>query len=200
MHKTTKLVRTCLAALLITAALSPQISSANVSYSIISENFTTIVDSPAVPGTYTTAMNISGSFEVASALPASFSGVVVPLAFSFTDGRTVFSNPLPGTTISNQFVFTTDSAAEIQDWNVQLAFTSGATTFSLSTSPGVASASITNPGGADRIPVAGIIKVCTGIWCINPIPIPEPATYAMMLAGLALMGFVGRRRKHPGPD
>lgn len=198
MHKTTKLVRTCLAALLITAALSPQISSANVSYSILSENFTTIVDSPAVPGTYTTAMNISGSFEVASALPASFSGVVVPLAFSFTDGRTVFSNPLPGTTISNQFVFTTDSAAEIQDWNVQLAFTSGATTFSLSTSPGVASASITNPGGADRIPVAGIIKVCTGIWCVAPIP--EPATYAMMLAGLALMGFVGRRRKYPGPD
>ena len=130
MHKTTKLVRTCLAALLITAALSPQISSANVLYSILSENFTTIVDSPAVPGTYTTAMNISGSFEVASALPASFSGVVVPLAFSFTDGRTVFSNPLPGTTISNQFVFTTDSGAEIQDWNVQLAFTSGATTFS----------------------------------------------------------------------
>ena len=197
MHKTTKLVRTCLAALLTTAALSPQISSANVSYSILSENFTTIVDSPAVPGTYTTAMNISGSFEVASALPASFSGVVVPLAFSFTDGRTVFSNPLPGTTISNQFVFTTDSAAEIQDWNVQLAFTSGATTFSLSTSPGVASASITNPGGADRIPVAGIIKVCTGIWCVAPIP--EPATYAMMLAGLALMGFVGGRRKHPGP-
>jgi len=198
MHKTTKLVRTCLAALLITAALSPQISSANVSYSILSENFTTIVDSPAVPGTYTTAMNISGSFEVASSLPASFSGVVVPLAFSFTDGRTVFSNPLPGTTISNQFVFTTDSGAEIQDWNVQLAFTSGATTFSLSTSPGVASASITNPGGADRIPVAGIIKVCTGIWCVAPIP--EPATYAMMLAGLALMGFVGGRRKHPGPD
>jgi len=198
MHKTTKLVRTCLAALLITAALSPQISSANVSYSILSENFTTIVDSPAVPGTYTTAMNISGSFEVASALPASFSGVVVPLAFSFTDGRTVFSTPLPGTTISNQFVFTTDSGAEIQDWNVQLAFTSGATTFSLSTSPGVASASITNPGGADRIPVAGIIKVCTGIWCVAPIP--EPATYAMMLAGLALMGFVGGRRKHPGPD
>jgi hypothetical protein len=40
--------------------------------------------------------------------------------------------------------------------------------------------------------------VCTGIWCVAPIP--EPATYAMMLAGLALMGFVGGRRKHPGPD
>ncbi|MDP2706329.1 MAG: PEPxxWA-CTERM sorting domain-containing protein [Burkholderiales bacterium] len=26
-------------------------------------------------------------------------------------------------------------------------------------------------------------------------PIPEPQTYAMMLAGLGLMGFVARRRK-----
>ena len=27
------------------------------------------------------------------------------------------------------------------------------------------------------------------------IPVPEPETYAMMLAGLGLMGFVARRRK-----
>jgi len=26
-------------------------------------------------------------------------------------------------------------------------------------------------------------------------PVPEPQTYAMMLAGLGLMGFVARRRK-----
>jgi hypothetical protein len=27
-------------------------------------------------------------------------------------------------------------------------------------------------------------------------PIPEPETYAIMLAGLGLMGFIARRRKH----
>jgi hypothetical protein len=26
-------------------------------------------------------------------------------------------------------------------------------------------------------------------------PVPEPETYAMMLAGLGLVGFMGRRRK-----
>jgi hypothetical protein len=30
---------------------------------------------------------------------------------------------------------------------------------------------------------------------INIAPIPEPETYAMLLAGLGLMGFVARRRK-----
>lgn len=29
----------------------------------------------------------------------------------------------------------------------------------------------------------------------NPTPVPEPETYAMMLAGLGLLGFVARRRK-----
>lgn len=31
-------------------------------------------------------------------------------------------------------------------------------------------------------------------------PVPEPGTYAMMLAGLALMGFIVRRRRNPGLD
>ena len=36
-------------------------------------------------------------------------------------------------------------------------------------------------------------------WAVRPsdvaAPIPEPETYAMMLAGLALLGVVARRRK-----
>ena len=32
-------------------------------------------------------------------------------------------------------------------------------------------------------------------WDIAVAPIPEPETYAMMLAGLSLMGFVARSRK-----
>ena len=191
MQTTTSLIRTTLAALLMAAVLSPQIGMANSTYTFTGENFDTIVDSPAVPGTYTTAMSISGSFETASALPALFSGVVTPLAFSFTDGRTVFSNPFPGTTLANQFLFTTDAGGNITDWNIQLAYSSGATIFNLLSSTGVGNASITNPGGADT---AGIIKVCTGIWC-TATPMPEPSTYAMMVAGLALLGFVARRSR-----
>jgi hypothetical protein len=32
---------------------------------------------------------------------------------------------------------------------------------------------------------------------LNPVPIPEPETYAMMLAGLGMLGFTARRRRQP---
>jgi len=34
-----------------------------------------------------------------------------------------------------------------------------------------------------------------GTWTISAVPVPEPETYAMMLAGLGLMGFMVRRKK-----
>src|SRR5689334_13786927 len=109
--ETNFLIRTCSAVVLGIGTLSASPGFANTSYTFIGDNFDTIIDSAAVPGIYTTAMNVTGSFELPSALPASFSGAVTPLSFSFTDGRTVFSNPLPGTTVSNQFIVTTNSAA-----------------------------------------------------------------------------------------
>ena len=33
------------------------------------------------------------------------------------------------------------------------------------------------------------------IYEISPAPVPEPETYALMLAGLGLVGFAARRRK-----
>ena len=53
--------------------------------------------------------------------------------------------------------------------------------------------------GAYTLTVAGTTTVTGGFYNaavnFNSAPIPEPETYAMMLAGLGLMGFVARRRK-----
>ncbi len=53
--------------------------------------------------------------------------------------------------------------------------------------------------GAYTMTVIGNAATTGGFYnaAVNFAPIPEPETYAMMLAGLGLMGFVARRRK-PG--
>jgi hypothetical protein len=51
-----------------------------------------------------------------------------------------------------------------------------------------------NPSSDDNIFLAGFYV--TGLADVTTtLPVPEPETYAMMLAGLGLMGFVARRRK-----
>ena len=51
-------------------------------------------------------------------------------------------------------------------------------------------------GKASIRPVYGISEALTvGLIPVVPVPVPEPETYAMMLAGLGLMGFMTRRRK-----
>ena len=42
------------------------------------------------------------------------------------------------------------------------------------------------------------VEICSGIGCtmalMIPSPVPEPETYGMLLAGLGMVGWLGRRR------
>jgi len=58
----------------------------------------------------------------------------------------------------------------------------------------VAFSAFTNPVSTVTANGNGFI-ITNGGGAINFAPIPEPETYALMLAGLGLMGFVARRRK-----
>lgn len=49
--------------------------------------------------------------------------------------------------------------------------------------------------GSSRIS-SGIDSVSYTLASAGTPPVPEPETYAMMLAGLGLLGFIGRRRKY----
>ncbi len=76
----------------------------------------------------------------------------------------------------------------------------GATLFATTGSPFFTASPVLSPGFYD-LRVSGTLTGTSGLYGVavnfSPAaaPIPEPETYAMMLAGLGLMGFVARRRK-----
>ncbi len=76
----------------------------------------------------------------------------------------------------------------------------GATLFATTGSPFFTASPTLSPGFYD-LRVSGTLTGTSGVYGVSvnfnstTAPIPEPETYAMMLAGLGLMGFVARRRK-----
>jgi hypothetical protein len=100
--------------------LVPAVAQANVIYSYIGPNFVTIEDVTPPAGTYTTAMRVTGSFEVAEALAPNLSKVSIRdsvLSFSFNDGRNTVADD---TIDSPVFEVTTDAQGDIIGWLVQL--------------------------------------------------------------------------------
>ena len=54
---------------------------------------------------------------------------------------------------------------------------------------------LNNKKAADSIPDFSNLAIYTGSYRSVTAPVPEPTTYGMLLGGLALLGFVARRRK-----
>ncbi|GCL62355.1 FxDxF family PEP-CTERM protein [Pseudaquabacterium pictum] len=69
-------------------------------------------------------------------------------------------------------------------------------TYSLTTIP-ASLASLTLGAGDYAVVVTGKGQASGGMYgvSVNVTPVPEPETYAMMLAGLAALGFLARRRQ-----
>ena len=67
------------------------------------------------------------------------------------------------------------------------------TTWNISSSSSSSSSSTccTDANGVQNAGVGGIVDM--GIWAVSAVP--EPETYAMLLAGLGLLGFAGLRNK-----
>ncbi len=99
------------------------------------------------------------------------------------------------TTTLNQLVGINSLTAQLWDGAGATQYATGTPFLITSTSP-----SILAPGAYD-LRVMGTLAGSSGFFnaSVNfnsvAAPIPEPETYAMMLAGLGLMGFVARRRK-----
>jgi hypothetical protein len=133
-------------------------------------------------------------------LTASFGDT--PVLGSFTDVFTFTPNLTPGSSASAYFFnFALDGQGSY-DPNLVITFSAAdlnGTPFGISNGGAFpqAGAYVPSTGGPLVLTVSGISSggSYSGVVNVTLAPVPEPATYGMMAAGLALLGVVARRKR-----
>jgi hypothetical protein len=140
--------------------------------------------------------------------PLTFAGIASPGPFNDIFTFTLPSNNGSGYTVTNftllpglyNTVLSTMSLISNPDG---ILFNADDKLLSTSTTPGGGSLSLAwtaSPAGSYYLNVAGISNgsqggIYNGAISVSA-PVPEPETYAMLLAGLGAVGFLARRRKN----
>jgi hypothetical protein len=187
------------------------VASAQVTYTYRGNSFDSIANS-GVGTPYTASDFVSGSFTVASALTNgsySFTASTPSFSYSFSDGVYNFNSATDQLETS---VDVTVASGAISSWAIVLETTnnnpiSGLANMASYNLPGIlvsdigALYALNVPGDSTSGETGafdfGRMDGNPGTWTVSPIP--EPSTYAMLLSGLAVLGFVLRRNKENIP-
>jgi hypothetical protein len=155
----------------------------------------------AFAGDYSAANFVSGSFTVESALADGMHDFFSspPLQMSFNDGLGVVSHTFSSAVGSVSYVTVADSS--IIGWDLRFMSPDPSVpdqAFYLATTPSVSAVGIFSL--IDLNVSSAAYSNGSGSWTVSSVttPIPEPEIYAMMLAGLGVLGFVARRKKKLG--
>ncbi|MDO9011164.1 MAG: FxDxF family PEP-CTERM protein [Gallionella sp.] len=157
-----------------------------------------------IPNLFSTNNSVIFSFSTSTL----YENTTIPISditsWYASDGLHHFSSTTGGKSFDNfpTMFFLTNSSGNIESWFF-LAESTMTPSFPL---VGINSSSTSIPDKpSDRVqvnPYPGDIGFYSGrteklgIWSVSTVsPIPEPETYAMLLAGLGLVGFMARRRK-----
>ena len=179
------------AAMLLSVGVSAQ---ANVVYTYTGDPFTDL-DSASCPD----ICRISGNFVLSSPLGANhpvFDGALDILSFSFTDGVDTIdsADSTPGPDGATSINVGTDSSGAITQWNNQF-FSATDLMFSGTDPVGCGGCAVTD----DTADYAGTFFAqnfrSPGVWTSTITGVPEASTWAMLILGVAVIGFAARRSR-----
>jgi hypothetical protein len=151
-------------------------------------------------GSHVFGDSITGTIELAGPLAANFSGAVTLLSMTLTVGAETISAPF-----SFRSFFSTNAAGQIATWNVA-AFSDAAGTLRFQTintpfgqfgeTGGVTDTAFHTSGASTSFAQR---QGAPGVWTVttreDPAPVPEPATWALMITGFGMAGGGLRRRR-----
>jgi cyclophilin family peptidyl-prolyl cis-trans isomerase len=196
------LVAACAFASLI-AVVSP--ASASV-YTYDGKPFTSVVDGPNIDGSYTTSLEVDGSFSVNGSLQANLSNQDITglvQTFSFKDGRGSITEA-NNDDAKTQFFVSTDASGNITAWKINLstpAPSAGQQSHRILASNSILGdlgqiTQCNNDGCASPYNESAYVRGNFGTWTTDiSSAVPEPSTWAMMILGFAGVGFMAYRSK-----
>jgi hypothetical protein len=205
------------AALLIFASCSMTSAQAAVTYTYTGNPFATVVTNgpTSPPQLYTTTDFVSGSFVLPSPLATNLTdSFVSPTSFQFSDGVQTISDSNINPAFQSEFEFSTDASGKIVAWTVNLGSVTSSIFAQILTStslfPGPPPSAPLDSGeqilcGPNSTPfscvlggdpfyqIEGFVNGSPGTWAVSN-SVPEISTWAMMLLGIAGVGFAAHRR------
>lgn len=187
-----RLMKFTAAAVIAQAAIFTATSaSAQIVYTYSGNDFTSVY----APG-YTTSDKITGTLTLSSALPSSLTTLTNEAAlvtsYSFSDGVNNFTAPCCNTGSQTLFEFATDASGNITDWNVTLE-TNDDHTGDLTTRGGTSASDQSLTAAV----LGGSNSGAPGVWSLQSMssPVPEPATWTLLLLGFAIVGWMVRTKR-----